>query len=154
MMEFKVDSVATVQSPRTDPEEDDHWGSVVSTIAFHRHFAPEALQGLVSFSHAEVVFLMHLVPESEIVTSARHPRGQRNWPSVGIFAQRGKSRPNRIGVSRCRIIQVCDRILTVEGLDAIHGTPVLDVKPYIREFGPRGSVKQPQWATELMRDYY
>ena len=77
-----------------------------------------------------------------------------NWPEVGIFAQRGKNRPNRIGVSRCRLLGVDGLDVRVAGLDAIAGTPVLDVKPYMAEFGPVGETAQPEWATELMRDYY
>ena len=77
-----------------------------------------------------------------------------DWPKIGIFAQRGKNRPNRIGVSVCRLVKVEGLKITVEELDAIDGTPVLDVKPYIREFGPRGEVRQPGWATELMTEYY
>ena len=71
-----------------------------------------------------------------------------------IIAQRGKARPNRLGVSRCRLVRVEGTRLVVEGLDAIDGTPVLDVKPWIDAFGPQGAVRQPAWATELMRDYY
>ncbi len=67
---------------------------------------------------------------------------------------RAKARPNRIGVSRCRLLGVDGLSLRVEGLDAIDGTPVLDVKPWVAEFGPRGEVRQPAWSSELMRDYY
>jgi len=73
---------------------------------------------------------------------------------VGIFAQRGKNRPNRIGVTTCRLIGVRGRVLTVAGLDAIDGTPVLDIKPYLAEFGPRGDVHQPDWTRQLMRHYW
>ncbi|MFD0476032.1 TrmO family methyltransferase [Nonomuraea thailandensis] len=80
--------------------------------------------------------------------------GNPDWPEVGIFAQRGKNRPNRLGVSRCRLLAVEGLDLRVRGLDAIDGTPVLDVKPYMAEFGPQGETVQPAWATELMRAYY
>ena len=65
-----------------------------------------------------------------------------------------KARPNRIGVSRCNLVRVLGRVLTVRRLDAIEGTPVLDIKPYMVEFGPRGEVHQPSWSTEIMRSYY
>ncbi|MDT0347467.1 TrmO family methyltransferase domain-containing protein [Streptomyces litchfieldiae] len=87
-------------------------------------------------------------------TGARHPRGNADWPLVGIFAQRGKDRPNRLGVSRCWLLGVEGLDVRVRGLDAVHGTPVLDLKPYMAEFGPQGEVRQPDWATELMRAYY
>jgi tRNA-Thr(GGU) m(6)t(6)A37 methyltransferase TsaA len=134
---------------------DDHWGSVEAVIRLDgEQYGPEALAGIGDFSHLEVVFHFHLVPQSKIETGARHPRGREDWPMVGIFAQRGKNRPNRIGVSRCELVKVDGLDLHVHGLDAIEGTPVLDLKPYLREFGPRGEVVQPHWATELMDEYY
>ena len=63
-----------------------------------------------------------------------------SWPKVGIFAQRGKNRPNQIGVTICKIVSVEGLSVHVEGLDAIDGTPVLDLKPWVAEFGPRGPV--------------
>ncbi|WP_308164497.1 SAM-dependent methyltransferase [Nonomuraea sediminis] len=117
-------------------------------------FPEEALFGLDQFSHLEVVYRFHLVSEDKVETGARHPRNNSEWPLVGIFAQRGKNRPNRIGVSRCELVKVDGLDVHVKGLDAIEGTPVLDIKPYMREFGPRGEVRQPAWAVELMREYY
>jgi tRNA (adenine37-N6)-methyltransferase len=81
----------------------------------------------------------------------RHPRNNPNWPAVGIFAQRGKNRPNRLGTTVCRVLRVEGAPLHVEGLDAINGTPVLDIKPWVREFGPRGDIAQPAWMDALMR---
>jgi tRNA (Thr-GGU) A37 N-methylase len=85
---------------------------------------------------------------------ARHPRGNLDWPRVGIFAQRGKDRPNRLGVSVCRIEGVSGLEVHVRGLDAVDGTPVLDLKPCMREFLPRGPLAQPAWASELMEEYW
>jgi tRNA (Thr-GGU) A37 N-methylase len=113
-----------------------------------------ALQGLADFSHAEVLFVFHEVAESQIVTGARHPRNNNRWPAVGIFAQRGKNRPNRIGTSLCRIVRIGDSTVVVAELDATDGTPVLDIKPVMAEFLPLGTVRQPQWSHELMRDYW
>jgi tRNA-Thr(GGU) m(6)t(6)A37 methyltransferase TsaA len=149
-----VRPIGVVQSPRKEPI-DDHWGEIVSTLEIDEtQFSAEALLGLSAFSHIEVVFFFHLIPPDKIETAARHPRNRTDWPKTGIFAQRGKNRPNRIGVSICRLLAVDNLSLTVEGLDAIDGTPVLDIKPYISEFGPRGPVTQPAWATELMAEYY
>ena len=77
-----------------------------------------------------------------------------NWPEVGIFAQRAKDRPNRLGVTVCRILEVKDSTVRVAGLDAIDGTPVVDIKPWMVEFGPRGDISQPSWSTELMQGYW
>jgi tRNA (Thr-GGU) A37 N-methylase len=85
---------------------------------------------------------------------ARHPRGNTAWSKVGIFAQRGKGRPNRLGVTIVEIVGREGRVLTVTGLDAIDGTPVLDIKPVMTEFLPRTPVRQPGWSHELMRNYW
>jgi tRNA (Thr-GGU) A37 N-methylase len=83
-----------------------------------------------------------------------HPRNNGDWPKVGIFAQREKNRPNQIGTTICRIAKIEGRTLYVEGLDAVDGTPVLDIKLWVTEFGPRGSTFQPSWVTELMQSYW
>ncbi len=133
---------------------DDEWGGVAAVIRLDDRFGADALAGLDAFSHVEVVYHFDRVPPEKVETGARHPRGNTDWPPVGIFAQRGKNRPNRLGVSRCRLLRVDGREVHVEGLDAVDGTPVLDIKPYMTEFGPRGAVTQPGWATEIMRHYY
>lgn len=153
-MEIKLSSVGIVSSPRKTAE-DDLWGTLEARIALDPQvFNAEALQGLTDFSHAEVVFFMHQVKADKVELSARHPRNNANWPKVGIFAQRGKNRPNQIGVTVCEIVRADGLSLVVRGLDAIDGTPVLDVKPYMKEFAPRGAVIQPEWATELMKHYF
>ena len=73
---------------------------------------------------------------------------------MGIFAQRGKARPNRIGITIVRIVAREGRVLRVAELDAVDGTPVLDIKPVMREFLPREEVRQPRWARELMQRYW
>ncbi|MEV0524318.1 SAM-dependent methyltransferase [Streptomyces sp. NPDC050439] len=146
--------IATVHNDRKEIV-DDHWGPVASVIRLDAgRFGPDALLGLDSFSHLEVVFHFHRVPPEKVERGARHPRGNPDWPRAGIFAQRGKNRPNRIGVSRCRLIKADGLDLHVLGLDAVDGTPVLDVKPYMTQFAPHGDTEQPSWADELMRDYY
>jgi tRNA-Thr(GGU) m(6)t(6)A37 methyltransferase TsaA len=117
-------------------------------------FTGEALAGLAEFSYVEVVFHMDQVDEAKIENGARHPRGNLKWPKVGIFAQRAKDRPNVLGLTVCRILKVDGAKLFLEGLDAIEGSPVLDLKPWVKEFAPRGSVFQPAWVTELMTKYW
>jgi tRNA (Thr-GGU) A37 N-methylase len=112
------------------------------------------LQGLADFSHVEVLYYFHQVAVDRVVTGARHPRNNSAWPAVGIFAQRGKNRPNRIGSTVCRVLRVEGTRLYVGELDAIDGTPVLDLKPVMEEFLPRGTVRQPSWSRELMADYW
>lgn len=134
--------------------EDDYWGDVVSEIVIDGSLGAEALLGLEEFSHAEVTFHFHQVETAKIVTDARHLRNNPAWPRVGILAQRGKNRPNRLGLTVVKIIKRDGRRLLVSGLDAIDGTPVLDIKPVMAEFLPREPIHQPSWATELMQDYW
>jgi tRNA-Thr(GGU) m(6)t(6)A37 methyltransferase TsaA len=146
--------IGYVRGGRELPRDDD-WGSVRAEIELDEaEFSPEALFGLSDFSHLEVVFFFHGVSAGKVEKGARHPRENPDWPLVGIFAQRGRSRPNRLGVCVCGILKVEGLKISVEGLDAIDGTPVLDLKPVMREFLPRGEVKQPDWADELMRSYW
>ena len=146
--------VGKVRSTRTDVR-DDSWDSETVYIELNSSsFTPEALAGLNDFSHVEVIFYMDQVDPSKIERVARHPRGNTDWPKVGIFAQRGKNRPNQLGLTICRILKVEGIRVYVEGLDAVNGTPVLDVKPWVREFGPRGEINQPKWISELMHGYW
>ena len=110
--------------------------------------------GLGAFSHVEIIYHMDQVDPKQMERGARHPRGNLSWPKVGIFAQRAKDRPNPIGASICQVLRVEGRMLAVRGLDAVDGTPVLDIKPWVVEFGPRGSISQPAWVSELMRNYW
>jgi tRNA-Thr(GGU) m(6)t(6)A37 methyltransferase TsaA len=146
--------IGHVRSSRTEPVDDD-WDGIESWVHLDpEQFGPEALAGLDSFSHVEVIFQFHAVrPEAEN-RGARHPRGREDWPLVGIFAQRGKDRPNHIGLTTCQILEVDGLILKLQGLDAIDGTPVLDLKPVMAGFQPRGEVIEPEWAAEIMKDYW
>jgi tRNA-Thr(GGU) m(6)t(6)A37 methyltransferase TsaA len=150
-----LEPVGHVVGGRGDAVDDD-WGQVEAVIALDsERFGDDAVAGLEAFSHLVVVFHFHLVDESAVQSGARHPRGNPDWPAVGMFAQRAKMRPNRLGVSSCRLLGVAGLDLRVRGLDAVDGTPVLDVKPYMREFEPSASeVRQPAWATELMAHYW
>lgn len=150
---YTVQPVATVHSPRTTPEDDD-WGTVVAQLVLAEHLPDAALDGIEAFSHVEVIYLFDRVDAASIVTGARHPRNNPAWPRIGIFAQRGKNRPNRLGATICRLLGRDGRTLTVQGLDAIDGTPVLDIKPVMREFLPQEPVMQPDWVGELMANYW
>jgi len=133
---------------------DDDWGGVEAVIVLDDRFPDDALAGLADFSHVEVIFVFDQVDEATVTVGARHPRGRTDWPLVGIFAQRGKNRPNRIGLTVCEVVSVVGREVRVRGLDAVDGTPVLDLKPYLREFAPRGDIRQPAWVSELMAEYW
>jgi tRNA-Thr(GGU) m(6)t(6)A37 methyltransferase TsaA len=150
---IEMEPIGFVRSPRGEIE-DDNWGDVISTIALRDDVPEGALDGLDEFSHAEIIYVFDRVAADKIVTEARHPRNNAAWPKVGIFAQRAKGRPNRIGSTMVRIVKREGRTLDVAGLDAIDGTPVLDIKPVMNEFLPREAVRQPAWSRELMANYW
>ncbi|MEA3143904.1 MAG: hypothetical protein QOG31_1228 [Thermoplasmata archaeon] len=133
---------------------DRHWGDVESRIELSQAFAPDALEGIDKFSHVEVVFLFHKVAPEDVATGTRHPRGDPRYPLVGIFAQRNKARPNRIGLTICTVERRDGRTLVVKGLDALDGTPVLDLKPVMEEFLPQGRIRQPAWSRQVMEGYW
>lgn len=145
--------IGYVKNSRTEVK-DDFWGLVRSEIRLNDTIPDEALAGIETFSHIEIVYFFHRVPEIDIVRSARHPRGNKAWPRVGIFAQRAKDRPNRIGLCMARVVSRTPGVLLVDGLDAIDDTPVLDIKPVMKEFLPQGPVTQPAWCSELMEKYW
>ncbi len=146
--------IAVVGQGRQTPE-DDNWGEEEAVIVLDpERFSPESLQGIEDFSHIEVVSWMHQVEQEKIEYKSRHPRGNSGWPKVGIFAQRGRERPNQIGTSICQILGTKDLMIHVKGLDLIHGTPILDIKPVISGFLPQGKVKEPTWAKEIMKRYW
>jgi tRNA-Thr(GGU) m(6)t(6)A37 methyltransferase TsaA len=150
---INLSPIAFVKNIRAEIE-DDQWGEVISSIELNTAFREDALFQIESFSHAEIIFYFHLVDNGKIEMGARHPRNNKDWPKVGIFAQRGKNRPNRLGVTTVKILKREGRQLYVKGLDAIDGTPVLDIKPVMQEFLPREEISQPTWATELMQNYW
>jgi tRNA-Thr(GGU) m(6)t(6)A37 methyltransferase TsaA len=148
-----VEPVAVVRSTRRTTD-DDHWSNVEATIELCDGVPAESLSGLDTFSHAEIVFVFDQLEPSAVVRGSRHPRENQRWPRVGIFAQRARARPNRLGTTIVRIVSCEGSRLRVRGLDAIDGTPVLDIKPVMAEFLPREPVRQPDWSTELMADYW
>lgn len=152
-MPITVEPIAHVRAARTTPE-DDFWGGETAVIELADGIDADSLLGLEDFSHAEIIFHFHLVDPAKVVRDARRPRNNPDWPRVGIFAQRGKNRPNRLGSTIVRVLGREGRTLRVAELDAVDGTPVLDVKPVMRELLPRTTVRQPSWVGELMRDYW
>jgi len=154
-MRYEMTPIGHVRNERVEPIDDD-WDRVDSTIQLDLTVLDDdAAVGLRAFSHLEVVYVFDRVDADSVERGSRHPRGNIDWPTVGILAQRAKNRPNRIGVTVCELMAVRPAgVIEVRGLDAIDGTPVLDIKPYMTEFGPRGDVLQPDWSRELMAGYW
>lgn len=135
---------------------DDHWGELTAEVRLDEsQFGPTSLEGLREFSHVEVLFYFDQLKEEQVEKNMRHPRENPRWPKIGIFAQRGRKRPNRLGATICEIVGIEGISLHVRGLDAFDGSPVLDIKPVMAEFIPdKQTVRQPQWSRELMSTYF
>lgn len=151
---FQVEPIAHVVGGRVEPT-DDYWGGTRAVVRIDGdRFSVDATAGLTDFSHLEIVFRFHLTDPSDLNLGARRPRDNPDWPPVGIFGHRNMRRLNWLGVSRCRLLGVDGLDLHVEDLDAVDGTPVLDIKPWFTEFGPRGEIRQARWSTEMLVDYF
>ncbi|QII47667.1 tRNA (N6-threonylcarbamoyladenosine(37)-N6)-methyltransferase TrmO [Bacillus paralicheniformis] len=150
---IEIKPVAFVKNLRTVPK-DDHWGDVTSEIELAEDIHPDALKGIEAFSHLDIIFYFHQVKEDQIQYQARRPRNNQNYPETGIFAQRGKNRPNRLGATVVTLLEKSESKLVVKGLDAIDGTPVIDIKPVMKEFLPKGQIIQPKWSEDLMKAYW
>ena len=152
---IQLQPIGTVVSEVQNTRE-DKWGVIDAELRLDpSRFDPGALDGLADFSHVEVLFIFDQIKDSEIENRSRHPRENPAWPKVGIFAQRARKRPNRIGATICEVVCVDGLSLRVKGLDAFNGSPLLDIKPVMTEFLPeKKAIRQPRWAGELMSTYF
>ena len=151
-MDIILHPVAFVKNNRTDLS-DDFWGSIISEIELADNIPTDAFNGIDEFSHLEIIFYFDKADQSKTVFTY-HPRGNKNWPEVGIFAQRKRDRPNAIGLTVVELIKREGNKIWVKYLDAIDGTPIVDIKPVLKEFLPTNEIRQPQWTVELMKNYW
>ena len=151
-MSYSVRPVAYIRNERSEAL-DDNWDDVVSVIELALDVPSEALRGLSSFSHAEIIFFADWAEDVPPGPWHRHPRSNPDWPDVGVFAQRNKDRPNRILLTTVAIDSIDERSFSVRGLDGIDGTPVLDIKPIFRWSVPKGELRTPKWSEELGEHY-
>jgi tRNA-Thr(GGU) m(6)t(6)A37 methyltransferase TsaA len=121
------------------------WSKIVSEIVIDGSLT-EALDGVEEFSHIVVLYWMHRVVSGKVPLKV-HPRGNKKLPLTGLFATRAPNRPNRIGETTVRLLRRQGNMLRVEGLDALDGTPVIDIKPYIPGYDSASNIKVPQWLT-------
>ncbi len=149
---MQLEPIATVHCPVTEGVDED-WGDVISELRLKPEYA-DGLRELDSFSHALIIFYMHQSSFDAADDLVRRPRGRDDMPLAGIFAQRAKHRPNPIGVTAVEVIGIEGDLLRVRGLDAIDGTPVLDIKPYVPAFDRRDAAAIPDWMDRLMQGYF
>jgi tRNA-Thr(GGU) m(6)t(6)A37 methyltransferase TsaA len=150
---FDVHAIATVKCPVNQMSQ-GNWATVDSEIHLDPEYAA-GLQGLEGFSHVLVIFFLDRAQGFDRKTQLlRRPRGMEDMHEVGVFAQRTKYRPNPIGVSAVKLIGINGNIVRVRGLDALDGTPVLDIKPYMPPFDRVDDVRMPPWVGHMMEGYF
>lgn len=133
-------------------KKDVSWGNDVSTIILNEEYRG-GLKGLEEFSHVTIIYYLDKAKFDRDNHLQRRPQNRDDMPLVGIFSQRAKDRPNQIGMTSVQIVAVSDNELTVKGLDAIDGTPVLDIKPYYPVYDQKAA-KVPEWVQRLMEHYF
>jgi tRNA-Thr(GGU) m(6)t(6)A37 methyltransferase TsaA len=152
MADVEARPIGVVRCPVGEPRDED-WGDVVSDVCFDQDLTA-GLAGIEQFSHALVVFWMHESSFRADTDLVRRPRGRADMPELGIFAQRARHRPNPIGITAVRVLGRKGAVVSVQGLDAIDRTPVLDFKPYVPVFDGRPDATVPDWMVRLMKGYF
>ena len=151
-MRIEFESIGTVNNNVTDKKDID-WGKNVSKIVINPELK-DGLMGLSEFSHIIVVYYLHEAKFNMEKHLTRRPRDREDMPLSGIFSQRAKDRPNPIGITSVKLVCVEDNVITVKGLDAVDGTPVLDIKPYFPVFDSKSNAEVPEWVERLMDNYF
>ena len=145
-MKINLTPIGFVKNAVTEPKGED-WQTITSEIIVNEDMN-EALSGIDEFSHIIVIYWMHKTPASQRSIKKVHPKRNLNLPLVGVFATRSPARPNPIGIATVKLLECRDNILKVIGLDAIDGTPVLDIKPHIPGSDSPTPARIPGWLTK------
>lgn len=133
-------------------KKDVSWGEELSVITLKEEYY-NGLTGLENFSHVIIIYYLDKANYESDKHLQRRPQNRDDMPLVGIFSQRGKDRPNKIGMTSVQIVSVDEKSLTVKGLDAIDGTSILDIKPYYPVYDKKDA-QVPEWVTRLMEHYF
>ena len=150
---FNVHPIGTVKCAVNEMSQ-GNWASVESEIRLDPEYAP-GLQGLEGFSHVLVIFFLDRAQDFDLKTQLlRRPRGMDDLQAVGVFAQRTKYRPNPIGITAVELLGIDGNVVRVRGLDALDGTPVLDLKPYMPPFDRVDDVTMPPWVGHFIEGYF
>jgi tRNA (adenine37-N6)-methyltransferase len=148
MVSEKAITMKPIGYVRTDAVGDEVKDkSRIAEIVLQSELAP-ALEGIVEYSHLYILFWMHELSQEKRLTLKVHPRGRLDLPLMGAFAVRTNLRPNPIGLTLVELVKVEGNVLTVRGLDAFNGTPVLDIKPY-DQWDVIKDIKVPSWWSKL-----
>jgi len=141
---FNLTPIGYVENSVRDTQYHD-WETLVSRLVIDDRYA-KALHGLEEFSHLLVIFWLHLPGK---LLLKRHPRGRKDLPLVGMFATRTQFRPNPLGLQVVKLVKVEGNTLFVKGLDAMNGTSLIDIKPYMPQRDQVSHVRVPLWVHKL-----
>ena len=149
MSQIVLNPIGVVRNLVKEPKlRGSEWQDVTSDIVIDEEWS-EHLEGLEEFSHILVIFWMHQSPVGQKPPAKIHPRGREDLPLVGLLSTRAPFHPNPLGVSTVKLLERRGNILKVQGLDAIDGTPIVDIKPYMPLFESPGNVRMPDWVAKL-----
>lgn len=140
--------IAVVRNTVFDPKPDG-WESVTSDLIFRQDLL-DAIEGIDSYSHIIVIFSCDRVPND--AKTHTFLSGDISLPQQGILASRSQLRPNSIGVTVVKLLRKRKNIVRVLGLDAIDGTPIVDVKPYLPQHDSVPDATVPEWVGRATGD--
>ena len=150
-MGIEMEAIGYVRN-EVKEKKDFAWGKDTSSIVLNEQYF-SGLKGLDDFSHVIILYHLDKAKYEKDKHLQRRPQNREDMPLVGIFSQRGKDRPNRIGMTSVEIVSVSDDTLVVKGLDAVDGSPVLDIKPYYPVYDKK-EASVPEWVDRLMKQYF
>jgi len=145
-MDISLTPIGVVRNTIKEPEKYEQQTAVSEIIV--NEDLKEALDRIEDFSHIIVLYWMHKVTPSRRLTMKVHPMGRQDLPLVGVLSSRSPARPNPIGIVTVKLLEHRDNVLKVTGLDAVDGTPVLDIKPYIPGYDSPAKAETPGWITK------
>jgi len=148
MTEIKINPIGVVHNEIKQTGYRD-CKDIVSEIEIDKKWT-ELLDGIEEFSHIIILFWMHAVPDGPRPKKV-HPRGRTDLPLIGLLATRAPQRPNPIGITIVKLLKRSGNTLTVQGLDAIDGTPVVDIKSYMIPNIARKDIRMPEWVAKLQK---
>jgi tRNA-Thr(GGU) m(6)t(6)A37 methyltransferase TsaA len=164
--EMRLRAVGIVRSPLKEPslvadsgdlewrpkEGQIEWRNRVSELVIDSSLAG-ILDGIEDFSHLLVLYWAHRVDRDGRSITKAHPMGRKDLPLVGIFATCSPARPNTILATVVRLLERKENVLKVEGLDALDGSPIVDIKPYIPSYHSAANVKMADWMLQIEREF-
>lgn len=132
-------------------EEYEEIKSLVCELVIFPEWA-DLLDGIDGFSHVMVLYWPHLIPSERRNLHKIHPMGRKDFPLQGIFATCSPARPNPVLISAVRLCERVDNILKVQGLEAVDGSPIIDIKPYVKSYYGPENPTVPEWMMQIQRE--